>query len=1076
VATPGSGGASSIEGLGSGGAPVINCGGASTTGCTAQNPEGCGDGINNQGGIEACDDGNTLPGDGCNGICKVERNWDCPPAGKCTPQVICGDSKIGAGEVCDDANQTDGDGCNANCTVQDPAYTCTPGQPCVRKSFCGDGRIEAGENCEDGNTQSGDGCDANCKLETGWVCPTPGSACKRAARCGDGVVNSNLGEVCDDANTADGDGCSADCRVKGAGCTCTPGQLCQCPEVRCGNGTIEGTEQCDDGAADSGDGCSSSCQIERGYECPFSGAPCMTNCGDGITMGSEQCDPGLNIANIAQACSATCRWNPGWACSGTGCHRTTCGDGTKEGVESCDDRNTTPGDGCSPTCTVEPSCSPSTGTCTSICGDGIVMPAQPDGPVSRGGGCDDGNNLANDGCSSDCQVEPGYQCQQPPMADKPSMTVPVTYRDFRAGGDFEPGGAVGLNVAVTGLVQGTLDSQGKPVFSGATGGYITSTASFANWYRDVGGTTNSTYKTTMTLYNNGNGGFVNRYGANGEKWTVLSPPTKYWCGSVGQEDHDAAGVPIPCTFCPYDADPSTPQCDGMQGAVPNTRQKTDCQTEAAPGEVPAMRTDLVDCVSDGNTWHGIFVEGAYDGNPAFFPLDNVPGMITPTSEYSTCTVPPAYGLTWTAEANPAPNHNFHFTSEIRYWFGYVAGKSYVLDFSGDDDVWVFVNRQLAVDLGGIHTSVNGRIELNANGGATVTITQTEPQGAIPAPRVLTVNLGMASGGVYEIVVFQAERKTSSSTYKLTLTGFNDAPSECQPICGDGVASAGEQCDNGAQNLGGYNQCKPDCTRGPYCGDGNLDAGYEACDNGANADEYGSAGGCAPNCQLPARCGDALVQMQYGEECDDGVNDGAYGGCTTDCQRAGYCGDGVKTGPEACDDGKNDGTYGTCGDPSLTLPNCGAAPKCGDGIVQAVYGEQCEPALDPNCTPACRNPGGCGDGIVQAPEQCDSGSDLNNGEYGGCAPSCIYAPHCGDGIKNGPEECDEGYYDGSKYTGGNGSYGGCTAQCKLAGHCGDGILQSPQDYPGSTEECDSGAMNGSDLICTTACKKVVYVPT
>jgi len=43
--------------------------------------EACGDGINNQNGIEECDDGNVLPGDGCNGACRVEKNWTCPSAG-----------------------------------------------------------------------------------------------------------------------------------------------------------------------------------------------------------------------------------------------------------------------------------------------------------------------------------------------------------------------------------------------------------------------------------------------------------------------------------------------------------------------------------------------------------------------------------------------------------------------------------------------------------------------------------------------------------------------------------------------------------------------------------------------------------------------------------------------------------------------------------------------------------------------------------------------------------------------------------------------------------------------------------
>jgi cysteine-rich repeat protein len=150
------------------------CNSTSTAGCVAQFPEACGDGINNQGGIEECDDGNALPGDGCNGVCKIEKNWSCPPAGKCTKKEVCGNGQIGAGEVCDDGNTLDNDGCDSTCTVQDPAFTCVAGVPCVRSSECGNKRIEAGENCDDGNT-SGDGCSDSCKLEGGWVCPNPGN-------------------------------------------------------------------------------------------------------------------------------------------------------------------------------------------------------------------------------------------------------------------------------------------------------------------------------------------------------------------------------------------------------------------------------------------------------------------------------------------------------------------------------------------------------------------------------------------------------------------------------------------------------------------------------------------------------------------------------------------------------------------------------------------------------------------------------------------------------------------------------------------------------------------------------------
>jgi fibro-slime domain-containing protein len=775
---------------------------------------------------------------------------------------------------------------------------------------------------------------------------------------------------------------------------------CTCPEVRCGNSTIEGTEKCDDGNANGNDGCSAACQIEKGYACPLRGAPCVPDCGDGMVITGEQCDPGVKVTNMDKACTANCRWAPGWACTGsppTECHATKCGDGKKEGLEGCDDGNTRAFDGCSATCTNEPSC-PSGMPCANKCGDGVLL----------GESCEDGNTLNGDGCDASCKPEAGYTCKQPPLGQ--SIQVPVTYRDFLAAhADFEPG-ATGQTVARTGLVANMLDTEGKPTYVGpggaGNGGYITSATTFKDWYRDISGL-NHTTNTTLTLWNNGKGAFVNRWGANGEQWPVTK--IGYFCGNVGFEETDPeTGMIIPCT------------------STQNTG--TDCDKARAANQT------ILQCTKQGGNYVAVILTGYLDGTPVFFPVDG--DNFTPASDRAVATIPPPYDPNggYPAESG-MPLHNFSFTSEVRYWFPYDSSKTYQLDFLGDDDVWVFVNRRLAVDLGGIHTPQSGRVTISS-----------------------TNNFGMTNGNVYEIVVFQAERQKTSSTYQLTLSGFNGAVTECKPICGDKVVTAPEQCDNGtAANTGGYNKCNADCTLGPFCGDGRTDA-EEQCDNGTNMDAYGAQTGCGPGCKLPARCGDAVVQTEYGEQCDDGVNDGRYTGCTSTCQRAGYCGDGkVQAGNESCDDGANDGTYGTCGDPMMQLPNCGLAPRCGDGIVQEQYGEACEPksSSDPDCTVACRKPGICGDGVKSDNEQCDYGANGNTGEYGGCAAGCILAPHCGDGVKNGPEACDDGILDNS--------YGGCSPQCKLAPHCGDGMVA--QGY----EQCDLGADNGPDTACSVVCK-------
>nr|WP_281291378.1 amidohydrolase family protein [Myxococcus llanfairpwllgwyngyllgogerychwyrndrobwllllantysiliogogogochensis] len=64
----------------------------------------------------------------------------------------CGDGVKEPQEACDDGNTTSGDGCEADCSL-------TP-----KKATCGNGKLEDSEVCDDGNTTSGDGCQADCAL------------------------------------------------------------------------------------------------------------------------------------------------------------------------------------------------------------------------------------------------------------------------------------------------------------------------------------------------------------------------------------------------------------------------------------------------------------------------------------------------------------------------------------------------------------------------------------------------------------------------------------------------------------------------------------------------------------------------------------------------------------------------------------------------------------------------------------------------------------------------------------------------------------------------------------------------
>ena len=138
------------------------------------------------------------------------------------------------------------------------------------------------------------------------------------------------------------------------------------------------------------------------------------------------------------------------------------------------------------------------------------------------------------------------------------------------------------------------------------------------------------------------------------------------------------------------------------------------------------------------------------------------------------------------------------------------------------------------------------------------------------------------GGIYEAVVFQAERHTTRSQYRLTLSNFNRAPSTCMSMCGDGVLASNEACDDGPMNGVAYGGCSATCTLTPYCGDGVVQMEFgEVCDDGLNLG--GTASACAPGCmELGGRCGDGVVQTELGEQCDDG-NTMSMDGCDENCQ-------------------------------------------------------------------------------------------------------------------------------------------------------------------------------------------------
>jgi fibro-slime domain-containing protein len=166
--------------------------------------------------------------------------------------------------------------------------------------------------------------------------------------------------------------------------------------------------------------------------------------------------------------------------------------------------------------------------------------------------------------------------------------------------------------------------------------------------------------------------------------------------------------------------------------------QTDLGLDNKPVYAPAGSTNTVSGATSFNQWYRD-VSGVNTAMVKPLALvENPPGTFT----FDNQSYFPLDGQGFGNESNP---HNFHFTSEIHTSFTYHGGETFT--FSGDDDVFVFVNKKLVIDLGGVHDPLTGSVDFDAR----------------------AAELGITPGGTYPFDVFHAERHTVASTFKMMTT-------------------------------------------------------------------------------------------------------------------------------------------------------------------------------------------------------------------------------------------------------------------------------------------------------------------